>query len=177
MVLRYATIVLAAAVLAVVVLSVSAVKPKKAEAATRTVTTCGGGTITLSAKEKRTLRLHNRERKSRGLERLCVHRKLTRAARDHSADMIRRDYLGHGRVEAWLEAYGYHRRDYGENIGGGSGARGRPRPTFERWMNSPTHRGNILDGRFRQIGIGIATGNWRGMGDYTIYTVDFGTRR
>jgi uncharacterized protein YkwD len=177
MVLRYATVVFAAAVLATVAaLSASAVEPETAQAAS-IVKTCGGGTIKLNNKEERTLRLHNHKRASRGLRALCVHPQLTKAARAHSASMIRKDYLGHGSVGRRLKHYGYNWRVYGENIAGGAGRYARPGNTFKRWMNSSAHRANILDRRFREIGIGTATGNYKGRTGYTMYTVDFGTRR
>ncbi len=176
MVLRYATVVFAAAVLAAVVaLSVSVVEPRTAQAA-GTVRTCGGGTITLSYKAERTLILHNRERRNRGLRALCVHTKLTRAARAHSAGMIKNDYFGHGTVGSRLHLYGYNWRIYAENIGGGTGQYASPGNVFSRWMNSSVHRANILNGRFREIGIGTATGTYKGRTGYTMYTVDFGRR-
>jgi uncharacterized protein YkwD len=177
MILRYAAVVFAAAVLAsVAALSVSAIEPKKAEAAD-TVRTCSSGSIALKGKEKRTLHLLNRARKSYGLKKLCVHPKLQRAARAHSKDMIRRDYFAHGNVGARLRSYGYHGRTYAENIGGGSRARGRPRAVLERWMKSSAHRSNILYKRFREVGVGVTDGNYRGIRGYTMYTVDFGRRR
>ena len=177
MVLRYCVVVLASAVLAAVLaLSVSAVEPQKAEAAS-SVKTCGGGKITLNAKEESTLRLHNRTRTNRGLKPLCVHPALTKAARAHSANMIRNDYFGHRDVGQRLKRYGYNWRAYAENIAGGTGRYTRPANTFRRWMNSSGHRTNILDGRFREVGIGTATGTFEGKRGYTMYTVDFGTRR
>jgi uncharacterized protein YkwD len=175
-ILRCSIVVLAAVLAAFAALSISAVEPKSAEAA-NTVKTCGGGTIKLNAKEERTLLLHNRKRRNRGLRRLCVHPKLTRAARAHSADMIRKDYFGHGSVERRLKHYGYHWRVYAENIAGGYGRYASPESTFRRWMDSGAHRSNILDRRFREIGIGTATGRFKGHKGYTMYTVDFGTRR
>ena len=174
---RYASVIFVAAVLAVVVaLSVSAVEPERAEAAS-TVRTCNGGTIKLNAKEERTLRLHNQERKSRGLRTLCVHPKLTKAARAHSSNMIKKDYFGHGNLGRRLKRHGYNWRVAGENIAGGTGRYASPGNTFRRWMNSSGHLANILDRRFREIGIGTATGNYKGRRGYTMYTVDFGTRR
>lgn len=42
------------------------------------------------------------------------------------------------------------------------------------WMNSPTHRANILNGDYREIGIGIASGTYEGYN--TVYVVQlFGT--
>ena len=177
MVFRYATVMLGAVILATLVaLSVSAVEPKQAKAAIA-VRTCGSGSIALKAKEERTLRLHNQVRRNHGLRPLCVNRKLTKAARAHSADMIRRDYFGHGPVGTRLTSYGYRWSIYAENIAGGSGALGKPKPILGRWMKSSHHRANILNGRLRQIGVGTAKGDYRGVGGYTMYTVDFGRRR
>jgi uncharacterized protein YkwD len=177
MILRYFIVVFSAAVVATVAaLSASAIEPRKAEAAD-TVRTCGGGTIKLNAREERTLRLHNRTRANRGIRSLCVNRKLTEAARDHSARMIRKDVFGHGNIGRRLERYDYNWRTYGENIGGGSGRHGSPDNVFKRWMNSRNHRSNILKKSFREIGIGTYTGTFKGRRGYTMYTVDFGTRR
>jgi uncharacterized protein YkwD len=177
MVLRHAIVVIAAVVLATFsAVFISAVEPKKAEAASA-VRTCGGGKIQLKPKEERTLRLHNRARNNRGLRPLCVHPKLTKAARVHSAVTIRKDYLRHGNVGRRLTRFGYNWRTYAENIGGGSGRYGRPGNVFRRWMNSRGHRSNILGRRFREIGIGAVTGRYKGTRGYTMYTVDFGRRR
>jgi uncharacterized protein YkwD len=176
MVLKYAIVVFAAAVLATVgILSVSAIEPKKAEAAD-TSRTCGGD-IVLKGKDKRTFNMLNRARKSHGLKKLCVHPALEMAARAHSKDMIRKDNFAHGNVSARLQSYGYHGRTYAENIGEGSGARGRPSAVFERWMKSPIHKSNILDKRFHEVGVGVVDGNYKGIKGYTMYTVDFGRRR
>jgi uncharacterized protein YkwD len=177
MILRYFIVVFSAAVVATVAaLSASAIEPRKAEAAD-TVRTCGGGTIKLNAREERTLRLHNRTRANRGIKSLCVNRKLTKAARAHSASMIKNDYFGHGNVGSRLRHYDYNWRVCAENIAGGSGKYARPDNIFRRWMKSSGHRTNILDRRFREIGIGTYTGTFKGRRGYTMYTVDFGTRR
>ncbi len=174
---RYASVILVAALLAAVAtLSVSAIEPEKAEAASA-VKTCSGGTIKLNYKEERTLRLHNQKRRSRGLRTLCVHPKLTKAARAHSRSMIKKDYFAHGSVGSRLKHHGYNWRVFGENIAGGTGSAASPRHIFKLWMNSSGHRANILDRRFREIGIGTATGNYKGHKGYTMYTVDFGRRR
>ena len=46
----------------------------------------------------------------------------------------------------------------GENLAWGTGRLATPRATVRAWMHSPGHRANILNGSFREIGIGIATG-------------------
>ncbi len=178
MALKYSIVGFAALALALVAaVGMSALKPEKAGAAsTVTVRTCTGGSIALKANEKRSLDLHNNARKSRGLRALCVHPALQRAARTHSADMINRDYFSHGSVGTRLKRHGYDWRVYGENIAWGSGSRGSADSIFKGWMNSSGHRRNILDGRFREVGIGAVTGNYKGHSGVTMWTADFGTR-
>ena len=156
--------------------SVSATEPDEVQTASA-VKTCDGGTIQLNADEERTLRLHNHARESRGIRSLCVHPALTKAARSHSAAMIRKDRLWHGNVGRRLRKVGYHWLTYGENIGLGSGSRGSPKSIFRSWMKSRGHKSNILNRRFHEVGIGSATGTYKGTKGVTAYTVDFGTRR
>ena len=176
---RCASVVLAATVLAVVAaIGVFALEAEEAGArGAATVRTCGGGRIDLKADEKRALQLHNRAREQRKLKPLCVHPKLQKAARAHSAKMIKKDRFFHGSVGKRLKRHGYRWKTYGENIAGGSKRLGTPEGVFERWMNSRTHRPNILKRGFREVGIGTATGTFKGTKGYTMYTADFGTRR
>ena len=178
MALKYMTVIFAALALALVAaVGVSAAKPEEAGAAsTVAVRTCTGGSTALKPAEKRSLDLHNNARKSRGLRTLCVHPALQRAARAHSADMIRRGYYAHGSVGPRLKRYGYGWRAYGENIAWGSGSLGSADSIFKGWMNSPGHRSNILNGRFREVGIGAATGTYGGRSGVTMWTAAFGAR-
>ena len=181
--MRYLTVLLVSVFVAVAVATtIFVVNPPAAEAAGG-VRKCGGGTISLNADEKETFVQHNRERRDRNLSPLCVHPDLQRAARSHSEDMIRRDYFSHdtkGRNETACERikrYGYRYRLCGENIANGSGAYGEPESVMRRWMQSDGHRSNILNGRFREVGIGTYTGTFNGTSNVTMYTADYGTRR
>jgi uncharacterized protein YkwD len=167
---------LAAALMAVTAaFGASALDSGEAQAAdTVNVKTCTGGKIALKADEKRMLDLHNQKRRSQERRRLCVHPALQRAARDHSQDMIRNDYFGHGNVGRRLKRHGYNWSRCGENIAPDPGSPS-PGPTFDTWMGSPTHRDNILDRRFREVGIGLATGTHNGERK-TMWTADFGSR-
>jgi uncharacterized protein YkwD len=179
--LRCAGAVLGAVLLASATIFLSTMVEPQGAGATTTVKTCSGGSITLKVKEKRTLVLHNEARTDRGLKPLCVNRMLTRAARSHSREMVGKDYFSHYSydgegVGARLRRFGYDWKVCGENIAGGYGTSGEPDPIFELWMNEPGHKANILDGRFRQVGVGTYTGNYKGKDGYTMYTVDFGSR-
>ena len=173
--MKYLAVMLASVFLATVAaFGISAVDPPVAEAAGGgTVKKCGGGKIMLSAREKETFLLHNKIRNNRNLKHFCVHPKLQKIARAHSRDMVRRSYFNHytkgsHRSPAQrADAVGYNYRLLGENIGRSLG----PDAMVRAWMDSPPHRRNIVNGRFREIGLGVAGKNNR-----TKYTVDFGTR-
>lgn len=169
--MKYLSSIIAALVLAgVAAFGVSAWDADPADAASK-VRKCGGGKIALNANERKSFKLHNKTRKQRGMRQLCVHPKLQKAARAHSRDMLRRGYFAHRNTGARLKRHGYRWRTYGENIGYNSS----PDAMHKSWMNSSGHRKNILNRRFREIGIGAVTGNFRGS-QTTVYTADFGSR-
>ena len=136
---------------------------------------------------KATVCLVNRERTRRHMRALRVNRRLSRAAVVHTQDMIERHYFEHvslagrdvvdrllstgylGKVRTWL---------VGENLAWGRGTRSTPRQIVTSWMNSPGHRRNMLNRRFREIGIGVVfsapDGNSRVA---ATYTTTFGFRR
>ncbi|MGH3086786.1 MAG: CAP domain-containing protein [Rubrobacteraceae bacterium] len=159
---------------AIVALGISALDPDPAagSASGSKVRKCGGGKISLNANEKRVFNLHNKARKQKNLRVLCVHPKLKKAARSHSRDMLDRGYFAHGDTGARLKRHGYRWRIYGENIGHNDTS---PQAMHRSWMNSSDHRKNILDRRFREIGVGAVRGDFQGS-SVVMYTVDFGTR-
>ena len=180
--MRYAIAVLGAMILASATAFLSvAVKPEMVGAATTSVKTCSGGNIDLGVKEERTLVLHNETRADHGLEPLCINPVLTRAARSHSREMVEKDYFSHYSddgegVGARLRRFGYDWSVCGENLAGGYSDPGEPDSVFELWTKSTHHRANILDGRFRQVGVGTYTGIYKGIEEYTMYAVDFGSQ-
>jgi uncharacterized protein YkwD len=174
--MRHAAMVLASIFLATLAATTtSAVEPERADAAAITVKSCTGRDVQLSAAEKTMLKLHNRERANRNLPRLCVHPDLQRAASAHSQDMVRKDYFAHGNIDRRLEKFGYRCRACAENIAPEPG-RPSPNKVFKGWMRSSLHRSNILNKHYDEVGIGAATGNFKGA-KKTLWTVDFGARR
>jgi uncharacterized protein YkwD len=147
----------------------------------------GRSGIEVSADEKCMLELHNNARTKRGLKTLCVHPDLTAAARAHSQDMLNKDYASHEspsgeNVGERLERFGYGSDGFsyyliGENIAWGCGSRGSAEHLFKWWMHSRGHRQNILNKKFREVGIGARTGTFKSCDHATMYTADFGTRR
>jgi uncharacterized protein YkwD len=129
--------------------------------------------------------LINRQRHRHGLRSLRTDRKLRKAATRHSTDMVRRDYFSHytpggGSIQTRIGGSGYlagaNSYLYGEVIGGGTGDGGSPMAIVQAWMHSAPHRAAILNGSFRDLGVGVARG-FPGRGSRgATFTVDFGRR-
>lgn len=135
-----------------------------------------------------TLCLLNRERSARNLKPLRINPKLTRAALAHSRNMVEQRFFEHDSPDGRTPFQRMLATQYvpkgatwtlGENIGWGTLALAQPAALVKAWMESPGHRQNILNGRFREIGIGIAVGvplrdhSLAGQSGAT-YTTDFG---
>jgi uncharacterized protein YkwD len=95
---------------------------------------------------------------------LVISGKLYRAARWHARDMARRNYFEHqGRdgssPKDRVQREGYRLRLTGENIAFG------PETAAEvvaGWLASPGHCANIMDPRFRDMGVAVSLGRKRG---------------
>jgi len=112
-----------------------------------------------------TLCLINRERAAHGDGPLSENPHLLAAAQGHSADMVSRDYFSHTTptgeaFDTRILASGYARSnqayELGENIDCATLYLATPAATVSAWMNSPEHRENILNGEYRETGIGVA---------------------
>jgi len=131
--------------------------------------------------------LINNRRISRGLPRLRINNRLSKAAMWHTHDMVHRSYFGHVSSRGRDVVDRLYRTHYlggrfswavGENLAWGSGDRGTPREIVQAWMASPGHRANMLDRRYREIGIGvIANGPTHTDIPAATYTTTFGVRR
>jgi uncharacterized protein YkwD len=128
----------------------------------------------------------NAQRERYGLPVLKLNKKLSRAARRHARDMVRRDYFAHdtlggGDFVDRIRRTGYLRDarswSVGENLAWGSHDRAAPRAITSMWMNSPGHRANILSPSFREVGIGLALGApGVGGGPAATYATEFGAK-
>ncbi len=129
--------------------------------------------------------LINQRRAAHKLPRLKLRPRLSAAAARHTQDMVRKRYFSHvSRDGASLvdrlrrSRYLRNHRSWtaGENLAWGSGKRGSPQQIVSAWMASPGHRRNILNGRFREIGIGVSLGSPSGAANAATYTTTFGAR-
>lgn len=117
-------------------------------------------------------------RTQNGLLPLAVSDQLSAAAQRHSSDMATTGNVSHSgsdgstmdsRVRA--SGYGFWRTFgiWGENIYGGQNATVDDAWAF--WNGSPDHRSNLISTRYREIGVGVATGD-KG----TYFTLNFGAQ-
>ncbi|HYH59551.1 MAG TPA: CAP domain-containing protein [Thermoleophilaceae bacterium] len=133
-----------------------------------------------------TLCLLNKRRKAHGRRALRGNQRLAKAARIHAADMVQRKYFSHTAPGGVSFVDRIMRQDYvnpgqgwtlGENIAWGSYGLATPKSIVRSWMHSPGHRANILNPRFREIGIGVVRGAPQsGTGNAATYATSFGTR-
>lgn len=112
-----------------------------------------------TADEKRMLDLVNAERAKNGLAPLVLNMKVTEVARVKAKDMIDNKYFSHnspvyGSPFEMLRSFGVNYRTAGENLAGNSSVDS----AHTSLMNSPGHRANILNGNFKEVGIGIVNG-------------------
>src|SRR4051812_16278433 len=137
--------------------------------------------ISVDAAQHATLCLLNGERRSHGIRPFRDNARLTRASQRYAVVMSRRNIFDHGDFVGRIKAARYLKgaRGYtlGENIAWGSWDYATPANIVDAWMHSPGHRANILNGRFREIGLGVARGAPVGGQDRGgTYVTDFGTR-
>lgn len=120
--------------------------------------------------------LTNQKRAQAGLSALALNQTLSNAAYTKGRDMIDRDYWAHTApdgTQPWkfFSQFGYKYRYAGENL-----ARdfSNANDAVNAWMNSPTHKDNILNSKYKEIGIGVVEGDLAGS-DTTIIVQFFGS--
>jgi uncharacterized protein YkwD len=139
-------------------------------------------TSSLEQQEQAMLCMTNFARANAGLGALAEAPELGHSAEDKAADVIRCDQFSHfacGReFTYWIRASGYNISEgcwrAGENLAWGTGEYGSVRAIFRAWMQSPTHRGNIL-GDYSQVGIGLLSGSLEGNDGARVWASHFGS--
>jgi uncharacterized protein YkwD len=128
--------------------------------------------------------LVNQERTSRGLKPLKANRHLKKAATRHAGDMVAHNYFSHESLNGADFVDRIRKAGYvgprafpslGEDLAWGSGSLGTPRAIVQGWMESPGHRANILEPKFREAGMGVAFGDPGAGQDGATYALDFGS--
>ena len=123
------------------------------------------------------IQLVNKERLSQGLNALVENSILSRAAQEKLENMIEESYFAHISPSGlspwyWIEKNGYQYQYAGENLAINFA---NAENQHQAWMASPTHRKNILNPNYKEIGVAVARGKVEG--ENSIITVQlFGTR-
>jgi len=120
--------------------------------------------------------LTNTERADLALPKLTRNPLLDEAATLKAQDMANNSYFSHDSPTGvtpwhWFKEAGYPFVHAGENLAVYFTDSGE---VVDAWMNSPTHRANIVGSQYREIGVGTAKGTYKGFD--TVFVVQmFGT--
>ena len=134
-----------------------------------------GITSTITAEEL--VSLTNQERQTKGLNLLIINSDLSQAAQAKAADMVAHNYWAHTSPDGltpwtFFKNVRYRYLYAGENL-----ARDfyDSNSVVSAWMNSSTHRDNILSSRYREIGIAVVQDIFQGQ-ETTLVVQLFGTQ-
>lgn len=114
---------------------------------------------------KNVVDLTNQTRTNLGLAELKINDKLVAAAQAKADDMINNQYFAHVSPSGvtpwyWFGKVGYDYLYAGENLA----VHYQEAENLQAgWLASPTHRANIVNSHYSDIGIGVAIGNFEGV--------------
>lgn len=120
--------------------------------------------------------LTNVERQKHNLSPLSENEALSKAAELKAADMIKNDYFAHTSPKGlapwhWIKAADYDYQYAGENLAVNFDS---ATAQEEAWMKSKTHRENILNDRYTEMGVAVVRGEVKGKTSYITVAL-FGT--
>lgn len=119
----------------------------------------------------------NAQRATNARAALSNNSQLNQAAQAKAQDMVARDYWSHDTPdgkEPWvfIQNAGYKYAKAGENLAYGFATSSE---TVTGWMNSASHRANLLDAGFTQVGFGFANSkDFNGDGKQTVVVAMYG---
>jgi hypothetical protein len=122
------------------------------------------------------VRLTNEKRASQGLAALSLNSQLSAAAAQKAADMFAKNYWAHvspSGTQPWffITESGYSYRFAGENLARDFSD---PSAVINAWMDSPTHKENLLNTKYQDIGVAVVDGTLEGR-ETTLVVQMFGT--
>lgn len=119
----------------------------------------------------------NSQRAANGQATLGLNAQLSSAAQAKANDMVARNYWSHNTPdgqEPWVfvDSAGYKYLKAGENLAYGFSDSD---STVTGWMNSPSHKANMLDSAFLEVGFGFAnSADFNGSGPETVVVAMYG---
>ncbi len=132
--------------------------------------------ISTSIDYKRVIELTNKQRQEKGLSVLVENEALNKAAKLKAENMFAENYWAHFAPSGktpwdFILGSGYKFTYAGENLAKNFYT---PDEVVVAWMNSPTHRDNLLNSNYKDIGIAVAEGVLNGQ-KTTLIVQEFGT--
>lgn len=114
--------------------------------------------------EGRMIQLTNEARSNAGLPGLVVNSALQQAAKQKGQDMLKNQYFAHISPSGitpwfWMQKTGYSYQVAGENLAIDFLD---SEDVVAAWLNSPTHKANMLHKEYTQTGIAVASGAFQG---------------
>lgn len=137
------------------------------------------GSAAANAQIQRIVELVNQRRKEAGLAPVRVNATLASCAQQYSEVQAAQGAINHTGPDGSnpgqrLKRCGYAWKHYGENLAGGYVDAGE---VMTAWMNSPSHRKNIMNGKLKEIGIGFTHRENDPGQFYDYYVMELGTRK
>ena len=122
------------------------------------------------------IKMLNYDRKEAGLGPLKENTVLNNAAVLKAQDMLAKDYFSHQSPEGvdpwhWFKIAGYNYKVAGENLAIGFLDSGE---VNRAWLDSPSHKANLLNSNYKDVGIAVLTGDFQG-NETTVVVQLFGT--
>jgi uncharacterized protein YkwD len=119
--------------------------------------------------------LVNQTRQSSGLQPLSENEKLDQAAKLKAENMVQNQYFDHTSPSGvtpwfWFTQAGYNYKYAGENLAIGFYD---SEEVYNAWLNSPSHKANILNPNYKEVGTAVLSGF--GSGNATIVVQEFGS--
>ncbi len=132
--------------------------------------------ISSNIDQKSVIELTNKEREKKGLGDLVENEALDKAAEAKAANMFSENYWAHFAPSGktpwdFILGAGYRFTFAGENLAKNFY---KSDEVVTAWMNSPTHRDNLLNSHYRDIGIAVVDGVLNGQ-KTTLVVQEFGT--
>lgn len=127
--------------------------------------------------ERSVLELLNQARVEKGLAPLEANNKLFQVASDKADDMLKNNYFAHTSPKGitpwvWFDKEGYNYKFAGENLAINFSS---AEDQQKAWMESETHRKNILDTNYQEVGLAVKKGFINGK-LATVTVQEFGTQ-
>lgn len=133
--------------------------------------------VSSNISQQRVIELTNIERQKKGLGTVKENAQLNAAAAAKAQNMFEENYWAHyspSGKDPWgfIQKAGYKFAYAGENLARNFATSDE---VVQAWMDSPTHRANLLNGRYQDIGIAVAQGTLNGQ-ETTLVVQEFGTK-